>query len=91
MAKNVKDSDFLSFFYSKPLREFRKPKFKIRDRVRISNYDWPFRKGYRPQFAQEDFKIVAISSREPPSNTIKDEQDEIIRGNFYQKELIDVF
>ena len=64
--------------------------FKIGDRVRISKYDLPFRKGYKPQYTQEVFEIVAISSRKPPTYTKKDEQDEIIRGNFYQKELIKV-
>ena len=90
IPKNVKSSDFLSILYSKPLREFRKPQFKIGDRFRISKYDLPFRKGYWPQFTQEVLKIVAISSRQPPTNTIKDEQDDIIRGNFYQKELVKV-
>ena len=85
IPKNVKNSDFLSILYSKPLREFRKPQFKIGDRVRISKYDLPFRKGYKPQFTQEVFEIVAIYSRKPPTHTIKDEQDEIIRGKFYQK------
>ena len=36
------------------------------------------------------FEIVAISSRKPPIYTLKDEQDEIIRGKFYQKELIKI-
>ena len=90
IPKNVKLSDFLSFLYSKPLRDFRKSQFKIGDRVRISKYDLPFRKGYKPQFIQEIFEIVAISSRKPPTYTIKDEQDEIIRGKFYQKELVKV-
>ena len=90
IPKNVKCSDFLSILYSKPLREFRKPQFKIGDRVRISKYDLRFRKGYKPQFTQEVFEIVAISSRKPPTYTIKDEQDEIIRGKFYQKELVRV-
>ena len=39
IPKNVKNSDFLSILYSKPLREFRKPKLKVGDRVRISKYD----------------------------------------------------
>ena len=52
IPKNVKNSDFLSILYSKPIREFRKPKFKTGDRVRISKYDLPFRKGYKPQFTQ---------------------------------------
>ena len=87
IPKNVKNSDILS---SKPLREFRKPQFKIGDRVRISKFDLPFRKGYKPQFTQKVFEIVAISSRKPPTYTIKDEKGEIIRGKFYQKELIKV-
>ena len=40
----VKNCDFMSILYSKPLREFKKPTFKIGDRVRISKYDLPFAK-----------------------------------------------
>ena len=90
ITKNVKNSDFLSLLYGKPLWEFRKPQFKIGDRVRISKYDLPFRKGYKPQFTQEVSEIVAISSRKPPTYRIKDEKDEIIRGKFYQKEMVKV-
>ena len=87
---NVRNSDFLSILYSKPIREIRKPQFKNGDRVRISKYDLSFRRGYKQQFTQEVFEIVAISSRKPPTYTIKDEQSEIIRGEFYQKELVEV-
>ena len=90
MPKNVKKSDFLSILYSKSLGDFRKPKFEIGDRVRISKFDLPFRKGYDPEFAQEVFQIVEISSRKPPIYTINDEQDETVRGKFYQKELVKV-
>ena len=90
IPKNVKNSDILSILYSKPLREIRKPKFKVGDRVRVSKFDLPFRKGYKHQFTKKVFEIVAISSKKPPTYTIKDEQDEIIRGKFYQKELIKV-
>ena len=86
----VKNCDFMSVLYSKPLREFKKPTFKIGDRVRISKYDLPFRKGYKPQFTREVFEIVAIATRKPPTYTIKDEQGEVIQGKFYQKELIKV-
>ena len=67
IPKNVKNADFLSILYSKPLREFRKPQFIIGDRVRISKYDLFFRKGYKPQFTQEVFDLVAISSRKLPT------------------------
>ena len=90
IPKNVKNSDFFSILYSKPLREFRKPQFKSGDRVRISKYDFPFRKAYKPQFTQQVFVIVEFSSRKPPTYTTKDEQDEVIRRKFYQKELVKV-
>ena len=45
IPKKVKNSDFLSILYSKPLREFGKTMFKIGERDRISKYDLPFRKG----------------------------------------------
>ena len=83
----VKNCDFMSILYSKPLREFKKPAFKIGDRVRISKYDFAFHKGYKPQFTREVFEIVAIATKKPPTYTIKDEQEETIQGKFYQKEL----
>ena len=86
----VKNCDFMSILYSKLLPEFKKPIFKTGDSARISKYDLPFRKGYKPQFTREVFEIVAIATRKPPTYTIRDEQDEIIRGKFYQKELIKV-
>ena len=86
----VKKCDFMSILYSKPLREYKKPTFKTGDRVRISTYDLPFRKGYKPQFTSEVFEIIAIATRKPPTYTIKDEHGEIIQGKFYQKELIKV-
>ena len=86
----VRNCDFMSIVYSKPLREFKKPTFRIGDRVRISKYDLPFRKGYKPQFTREVFEIVAAATRKPPTYTIKDEQDEVIQGKFYQKDLIKV-
>ena len=78
----------MSILYSKPLREFKKPTFKIGDRLRIPKYDLAFRKAYKLQFTREFFEIVAIATRKPPTYTIKDEQDEFIQGKLYQKEQI---
>ena len=86
----VKNCGFMSILYSEPLREYKKPTFEIGDRVRISKYDLPFRKSYKPQFTRDFFEIVAIATRKSPTYTIKDEQGEIIQGKFYQKELIKV-
>ena len=71
----VKNCEFMSILYSKPLREFKKSAFKIGNRVRISKYDLPFRKGYKSQFTREVFEIVAIATRKPPTYTTKDEKD----------------
>ena len=90
IPKNVKNSDFLSNLYGKQLREFRKPKFKIGYRFRISKYHLPFRMCFKSQFTQVVFEIVAISSRKPPAYTKKDEKGEIIHGKFYRKEVIKV-
>ena len=86
----VRNCDFKSILYSKHLREFKKPTFRFGDRVRISKYDLLFRKSYKPQFTREDFEIVAIATRKPPTYTITNEQSEVIQGKFYQKELIKV-
>ena len=83
----VKNCDFMSIPYSKPLREHKKPTFKTDHRVRISKYDLPFRESYEPLFTRKVFEFVTIATREPPTYTIKDEQGEIIEGKFYQVEL----
>ena len=51
---HVKNSDFMSLLYSKPLRQNKKPKFGIGDRTRISMYDLAFRKSYKPQITQKN-------------------------------------
>ena len=81
----VRYCDFMSILCNKPLREYKKHVFKTGNRVRISKNDLFFRKGYKPHFTREVFENVAIATRKPPTCTIKDEQDEIIQGKFYQK------
>ena len=90
IPNHVKNSDFLSILYSKPLREYKKPKFGIGDRIRISKFELLFRKTYEPQRKQEIFEIVATDTKKPPTYTIKNEQEEVIRGKFYERELIKV-
>ena len=58
--------------------------------MRMSKYDLPFRKDYKPQITQEFFEIFAIATKKPPTYTIKDAQEEVIRGKFYEKEIITV-
>ena len=77
--RDVKNTDFLSILYNKPLTKYRKLKFKVGDRVRISKNDIPFRKGYKPQFTDEIFKFSAVSTKKPPTYIIKDlDKEEIL-------------
>ena len=69
---DVKNTDFLSVLYSKPLTRFKKLKFKVGDRVRFSKNDIEFRKGYIRQFTNEVFENSAKSTKKPPSYIIKD-------------------
>ena len=80
----------MSILYSEPLRENFIPTFKIGDWVRILKYDLLCRKAYKSQLPREIFEILAVATRKPPTYSIKDENDEIFQGEFYQKELIKV-
>ena len=88
IPKDIKNSDFLSILYSKSRWEYKNPKFIKGNR--ISKYNVRFKMEYEPPYTQKVIEIVGIFSRKSPTYTIKDEQYEIIRGKFYQKELIEV-
>ena len=65
-----------------------KPKFKVGDHVRISKYKHIFTKGYQPSWTTEVFTIHEVKSTSPPTYILKDENDQIIAGGFYEQELI---
>ena len=85
--KTVKNSDFLSIFYKNPIIEYKKPRFKIGDKVRISKCDIPFRKGYKSQFTSEIFEIVKNATLKPPTYNLHGEQGDEILGKFFEQEL----
>ncbi len=65
-----------------------KVKFKVGDNVRIAKYRTTFRKGYRPNFTSEVFKIIKVYKTEPVTYAISDKDDEVIDGKFYSEELV---
>ena len=81
----LKNCDFMYIIYSKPLREFKKPTFKIGDRVRISSYDLLLRKGYKPQFTREVFEIVAIATKNHQHTQSKMSRTRLFKANFIKK------
>lgn len=64
------------------------PKFKVGDRVRIRRKIETFHRGYRIQFTEELFTISHIPTENPPTYVVKDVNDEIIQGKFYEPELV---
>ena len=76
--------------YNKPLTRYKKLKFKVGEKVRISKNDIPFRKGYKPQFTDEIFEILAVSTKKPPMYIIKDLDEEEILEHFMKKSLENV-
>ena len=67
-----------------------KPKFDIRDKVRIAKQDLPFKKGYKQSFTDEVFTVIQIPTLNPPTYNLRDEAGGIIKGKFYEPELIKV-
>ena len=86
--KDVQNQDVLAVSYSKPILDRKKPKYKVGDLVRISKYNIPFRKGYKPQYTNEVFTIGKVYMTSPPTYEIIDNNGEPIMGKFYQQELV---
>ena len=65
-----------------------KAKFNVGDRVRIQKERNIFSKGYIEKWTDEEFIIHSINTKyEPALYTLKDSNNEIIQGSFYEKEL----
>ena len=67
---------------------YKPPKFKLDDRVRISKKRKDFTKGYLPNFTQEIFIIHEVLKTDPPTYKLKDMNNEIIIGSFYENEMV---
>src|ERR1700755_2042411 len=65
-----------------------KPKFQVGDRVRISKKFKDFRKGYLPNFTEEIFIIAEVLKTNPVTYKIKDMNNELIIGSFYEQEMV---
>ena len=66
---------------------YKDPKYKVGDRVRISKYKNIFAKGYMPNWSEEVFVIKKSKNAVPWTYVINDLKGEEIIGTFYEKEL----
>ena len=81
---DVKDNTYINI--SKKIN-YKDPKFKVGDRVRISKYKNIFSKGYMPNWSEEVFVIKKVKNTVPWTYVIDDLNGEEIIGTFYKKEL----
>ena len=75
---NVKENTYINY---------RDPKFKVGDYVRISKYKNIFAKWYMPNWSEEVFVIDKIKNTVPWTYVINDLNGEEITGTFYENEL----
>ena len=66
---------------------YKYPKFKVGDRVRVSKYKNIFAKGYTPNWSEEVFVIKKVKNTVPWTYVINDLNGEELIGTFYEKEL----
>ena len=80
---DVKDKTYIDF---KKEVNYKDPKFKVGNHVRISKYKNIFAKGYTPNWS-EIFVVSKIKNTVPWTDAINDLNGEEIIGTFYEKEL----
>ena len=66
---------------------YKYPKFKVGDYIRISKYKNIFAKGYMPNWSEEVFVVDKIKNTVPWTYVINDLNGEEITGTFYKNEL----
>ena len=81
---DVKDNTYIN---TSKKNNYKDPKFKVGDRVRISKYKNIFAKGYMPNWSEEVFVIKKVKNTVPWTYVINDLNGEEIIGTFYEKEL----
>ena len=82
---DVKDNTYINA--SKKIN-YKDPKFKVGDYVRISKYKNIFAKGYMPNLNEEEvFVVDKIKNTVPWTYVINDLNGEEITGTFYENEL----
>ena len=77
----------ISLNFNASARLVRQQKFYVGDFVRISKADLPFRKGYKPTFANQVFAIYDIPTTNPPTYSLIDTFQEPVKEKFNELEL----
>lgn len=82
-----KDINFLKNHYAKKRPFKKKTKFKIGDNVRISQNPKLFKRGFKPYWSNELYKIKKINFKLPHTYLLVDYKNQLLDKAFYQEEL----
>lgn len=82
VLKNIKRSTKVK------LEPGRSSKLQEGDKVRVSKYKGVFTKGYLPNWSNEVFEVYRVQPTTPQTYLLKDGSGEIIKGGFYEYELL---
>lgn len=85
--KEENEAIVLDRLKKKKLPVKKKNKFKVGDPVRISKYKHIFEKGYTPNWTTEVFVIDEVQKTRPVTYKLRDYQNHLIQGGFYEEEL----
>ena len=86
-----KDVPYLiSLIFNTSAKLVLRPKFYVRDFVRISKAYLPFRKGYKQTFTNEVFEIYDIPTTNLSNKSLIDASQEPVQGKFYELEVVKV-
>ena len=66
----------------------RKPRYQKGDTLRIRLKAPTFQKGYKIQFTEEVFEVVANPTLNPPTYNITDKHGHMIHCNFFEQQLV---
>ena len=81
---DIKDNTYIN---TNKKINYKDPKFKVGDYVRISKYKNIFAKGYMPNWSEKVFVVDKIKNTVPWTYIINDLNDEEITGTFFENEL----
>ena len=74
--------------YGNTANSLKKPKFNLGDNVRITKSNLIFRKAYAGGWSNEIFTIIdRVRERYPYMYIIRDSDNEIVKGAFYEHEM----
>jgi len=85
-SKNEEDV-WLNLYGNLKAPNLLKARLKINDMVRISKYKHVFSKGYIENWSIETFIVSKVLETDPVTYRLKDQQNELIHGSYYEDEL----